>query len=331
LIAPGKIFVMNEALIEQQAPTPLPNRPGNGRRVSILGVPLGYGASMAGVDIGPAAMRVARLNQRIAQLGYEVRDLGDLRISRPQTIAEAGDKLKYLPEIAGACEELAREVRNILGLDELPIILGGDHSIAIGSISGVTSFYRERTEAVGLIWFDAHADMNTPETTPSGNIHGMPLASVLGYGAPALTHIEGFAPKLDPRYCAHIGARDVDQGERDLIRQLGLRFFTMREIDERGMSACVDDAIAIAQRAPGGYCVTLDVDALDPGVAPGSGTVVRGGLTYRESHLAMEKIAEAGGMRSLEVVEINTALDSNNRTAELGVELVLSALGKTIL
>lgn len=322
---------MNEALIEQQAPTPLPNRPGNGRRVGILGVPLGYGASMAGVDIGPAALRVARLNQRIAQLGYEVRDLGDLRIARPQTIAEATDKLKYLPEIAGACEELATEVRNILGNNELPIVLGGDHSIAIGSISGVASFYRERGEAVGLIWFDAHADMNTPETTPSGNIHGMPLAAVLGYGAQALTHIEGFAPKLDPRYCAHIGARDVDQGERDLIRQLGLRFFTMREIDERGMSACIDDAIAIAQRAPGGYCVTLDVDALDPGVAPGSGTVVRGGLTYRESHLAMEKIAEAGGMRSLEVVEINTALDSNNRTAELGVELVLSALGKTIL
>jgi len=322
---------MKEALIEQQAPTPLPNRPGTGQRVSIMGVPLGYGASMAGVDIGPAAMRVARLNQRIAQLGYEVRDLGDLRVARPVTAAEAGDKLKYLSEITQACEELAKEVRNILGSGELPIILGGDHSIAIGSISGVASFYRERNEAVGLIWFDAHADMNTPETTPSGNIHGMPLAAVLGYGAPELTQVAGFAPKLDPRYCAHIGARDVDQGERDLIRKLGMRFFTMREIDERGMSACMDDAIAIAQRAPGGYCVTLDVDALDPGDAPGSGTVVRGGLTYRESHLAMEKIAEAGGMRSLEVVEINTALDSNNRTAELGVELVLSALGKTIL
>lgn len=317
--------------MEQQSPTPLPNRPGMGQRVSVLGVPLGYGASMAGVDIGPAAMRVARLNQRIAQLGYDVRDLGDLRIARPQTMPAPGDKLKYLPEISQACEELAKEVRNILGSGELPVILGGDHSIAIGTISGVTSFYRERKEAVGLIWFDAHADMNRPETTPSGNIHGMPLAAVLGYGAKELTQVAGFAPKLDPRYCAHIGARDVDQGERELIRQLGMRFFTMREIDERGMSACIDDAIAIAQRAPGGYCVTLDVDALDPNVAPGSGTVVRGGLTYRESHLAMEKIAEAGGMRSLEVVEINTALDSNNRTAELGVELVLSALGKTIL
>lgn len=322
---------MKEALMEQHAPTPLPNRPGNGQRVSILGVPLGFGASMAGVDIGPAAMRVARLNQRIAQLGYDVRDLGDMRVARPQTIADANDKLKYLSEISKACEELATEVHTILGAGELPLILGGDHSIAIGSISGASSYFRERGEAVGLIWFDAHADMNTPETTPSGNIHGMPLAALLGFGAPELTHVAGFAPKLEPRYCAHIGARDIDQGERELIRRLGMRFFTMREIDERGMSACIDDAIAIAQRAPGGYCVTLDVDALDPGDAPGSGTVVRGGLTYRESHLAMEKIAEAGGMRSLEVVEINTALDSNNRTAELGVELILSALGKTIL
>jgi arginase len=173
--------------------------------------------------------------------------------------------------------------------------------------------------------------MNTPETSPSGNIHGMPLSVLLGYGTPELTHIEGFAPKLDPKYCAHIGARDVDAGERELIRELGLRFFTMREIDERGMSACMDEALAIASKASAGYYVTLDVDALDPGDAPGSGTVVRGGLTYREAHLAMEKIAEAGGALGLEVVEINTALDYNNRTAVLGVELILSALGKTIL
>jgi arginase len=226
---------------------------------------------------------------------------------------------------------LSTEVRGVLGAGELPIILGGDHSIAIGSISGVAAHYRERQQAIGMVWFDAHADMNTPETTPSGNIHGMPLATLLGYGAPELRDVAGFSPKLDPRYVAHIGARDVDQGERELIHRLGMRFFTMREIDERGMSACIDDAIAIASRAPAGYCVTLDVDALDPGDAPGSGTVVRGGLSYRESHLAMEKIAEKGGMLSLEVVEINTALDYNNRTAELGVELILSALGKTIL
>jgi arginase len=173
--------------------------------------------------------------------------------------------------------------------------------------------------------------MNTPETTPSGNIHGMPLSVLLGYGVPELTNIAGFSPKLDPALCAHVGARDIDEGERELIRKLGIRFFTMREIDERGMNACMDDAITIASRGTGGYAVTFDVDVLDPGDAPGSGTLVRGGLTYREAHLGMEKITEAGGMRSLEVVEINTALDVNNKTAELGVELILSALGKTIL
>jgi arginase len=301
------------------------------RTVSVLGVPLGYGASMAGVDIGPAALRVARLNQRIAQLGYQVHDLGDLRLERPQYLPEPADKLKYVQEIRAACEKLSTEVHDILIAGELPLILGGDHSIAIGSVSGVASYFRERNETLGLIWFDAHADMNTPETTPSGNIHGMPLAALLGYGVPELTNIGGFSPKLQPQFCAHVGARDVDRGERELIKHLGIRLFTMREIDERGMSACMDEAVQIVSRASGGYSVTFDVDALDPGDAPGSGTLVRGGLTYREAHLGMEKIAEAGGMVSLEVVEINTALDMNNKTAELGVELILSALGKTIL
>src|SRR5215210_3645062 len=305
--------------------------PVEGRRVSIIGAPCGYGASVAGVDLGPAAMRVARLRQRIAGLGYEVHDMGDLRIECSAEPPPPGEKLRYLREIRAACEQLASNVKSVLEGGELPIVLGGDHSVAIGTVSGVASFQRQRDETVGLIWFDAHADMNTPETSPSGNIHGMPLAVLLGYGAPGLTGIEGFSPKLDPRFCAHIGARDVDPGERELIRRLGLRFFTMREIDERGMSACVDEAVHIASRAPAGYHVTLDVDALDPGDAPGSGTVVRGGLTYREAHLAMEKIAEAGGALALEVVEINTALDINNRTAELGVELILSALGKSIL
>jgi len=305
--------------------------PNDRRPVAILGVPLGYGASMAGVDMGPAALRVARLNQRIAQLGYQVRDLGDLRLDRSQTVPEPGDKLKYLNEIKAACEQLARSVDEILTGEELPLVLGGDHSIAIGSIAGFASYCRQRGQTPGLIWFDAHADMNTPETTPSGNIHGMPLAVLLGYGAVALQDVAGFTPKVEPQFCVHVGARDIDPTERELVRELGLRFITMREIDERGMSACMDEAIAIASRASGGYAVTFDVDALDPGDAPGSGTLVRGGLTYREAHLAMEKIAEAGGMRSLEVVEINTALDVNNKTAELGVELILSGLGKTIL
>ena len=301
------------------------------KSVSILGVPLGYGASMAGVDIGPAALRVARLNQRIARLGYSVHDLGDMRLERPQSFPEVDDKLKYVREISNACEQLAKEVEAILEAKQFPLILGGDHSIAIGSFAGVVSHYKKQDETIGLLWFDAHADINTPETTPSGNIHGMPLAALLGLGAPELTNVGGFAPKLDPKLCVHVGARDIDTGERELIRKLGIRFFTMREIDERGMSACMDDAIAIASRGTGGYAVTFDVDVLDPGDAPGSGTLVRGGLTYREAHLGMEKIAEAGGMRSLEIVEINTALDVNNKTAELGVELILSALGKTIL
>lgn len=301
------------------------------KAVSILGVALGYGASMAGVDMGPAALRVARLNQRIARLGYSVQDLGDMRLERPKTFPEVDDKLKYVREISNACEQLAKEVEAILEANQLPLILGGDHSIAIGSFAGVASHYKKQDQTVGLIWFDAHADMNMPETTPSGNIHGMPLAALLGYGAPELTNVAGFTPKLDPKLCVHVGARDVDPGERELIKKLGIRFFTMREIDERGMSACMDESIAIASRGTGGYAVTFDVDVLDPGDAPGSGTLVRGGLTYREAHLGMEKIAEAGGMRSLEIVEINTALDVNNKTAEIGVELILSALGKTIL
>ena len=301
------------------------------KAVSILGVPLGYGASMAGVDMGPAALRVARLNQRISSLGYSVRDLGDLRLDRPQVIPQPQEKLKYVNEVRSACEQLASNVEEIMEAGEFPIILGGDHSIAIGSIAGMAAHYRKKNKPLGLIWFDAHADMNTPETTPSGNIHGMPLAVLLGYGADELTGVAGFSPKIDPRTCVHVGARDVDAGERELIRKLGIRFMTMREIDERGMAACMDEAINIANGDGAGYSVTFDVDALDPGDAPGSGTLVRGGLTYREAHLGMEKIAEAGGMRSLEVVEINTALDVNNKTAELGVELILSALGKTIL
>jgi len=318
-----------EAQMESSSRTQ--NLPGAGKGVGILGVPLGFGASMAGVDMGPAAVRVAGLAHRIAELGYEVSDLGDLHVPRPTSLPGFEEKLKYLTEIHAVCKKLASTVYDVFKAEEFPIILGGDHSIAIGSFSGAARYFRERDETLGLIYFDAHADMNTAETTPSGNIHGMPLSALLGYGAPELVNVGGFAPKLDPKLCAHIGAREIDPGERELIRQLGIRFFTMREIDERGLHACMDEAINIARQGTGGYGVTFDVDALDPGDAPGSGTLVRGGLTYREAHLAMEKIAEAGGMRSLEVVEINTALDVNNRTAELGVELILSALGKTIL
>jgi len=298
--------------------------------VALIGVPLSYGADMSGVELGPAVMRMAGLKRRVASLGYSVRDLGDIPVDEAQPVAET-DKLHHLTEIRNACDRLFLQVEEALQNGELPIILGGDHSIAIGSLAGVSSYCRKQDKSLGLIWFDAHADMNTDQTTPSGNIHGMPLGASLGFGSPLLTELGGFAPKLDPKLCAHVGARDVDSGERELIQKLGIRFFTMREIDERGMSACMDEAIAIASQGTAGYAVTFDVDALDPNDAPGSGTLVRGGLTYREAHLAMEKIAEAGGMISLEVVEINTALDVNNKTGQLGVELILSGLGKTII
>lgn len=319
--------------LEAQNAKPRVEPTGGNRRIGIIGVPLDFGAEIGGVGLGPAAMRIARLNRRVESLGYEVRDLGDLGIVRPGEPSVCNARLKHVAEITQACSDLANRVGEVLDANEFPLVIGGDHAIAIGTISGVAAHHHFALESkqIGLIWFDAHADMNTPETTPSGNIHGMPLAVLLGYGAPELTHIGGFAPKLDPRFCAHIGAREVDPGERELIRRTGIRFMSMREVDERGMSACVDEAIAIASRAPGGYHVTFDVDSLDPADAPGSGTTVRGGFTYREAHLAMEKIADAGGMIALEIVEINTTLDINNKTAELGVELVLSALGKTIL
>ena len=302
----------------------------------MIGIPLGYAAGQFGSDLGVTAIKFAsvrgqRLVEHIAELGYDLKDYGDVNVIQPQKVAEKEENPKYLQEMIASCQNMAEDIGKILADGAIPVIIGGDHSIAMGTLSGISKYYKDRDKDLGLIWFDAHADMNTPETSPSGNIHGMPLAVLLGYGAPQLTHIADFSPKLDPALSVHIGARDIDRDERELVRKLGIRFMTMREIDERGMSACIDEAIEIASRASGGYAVTFDVDALDPGDAPGSGTLVRGGLTYREAHLAMEKIADAGGMRSLEVVEINTALDINNKTAELGVELILSALGKTIL
>src|SRR5438445_365253 len=216
-----------------QSPNISPDFPGTEKRVTILGVPLGFGASMAGVDMGPAAVRVAGLAHRIAALGYEVRDLGDLHVPRPTSLPGFEEKLKYLTEIHGGCRELASTVYGVFKAEEFPILLGCDHSIAIGSFSGAARYFHERNETLGLIYFDAHADMNTAETSPSGNIHGMPLSALLGYGAPELVNVGGFAPKLDPKKCAHVGARDIDPGERELIRRLGMRFFTMREIEER--------------------------------------------------------------------------------------------------
>ena len=306
------------------------------KKVGILGVPLGFGAGKTGSELGVNAMRLTQFRgMNLAdhiRSGYEVVDHGDAAIVQPAP-GSNGDNPKHLKEMLASSANIIEAVTSILNNGEIPIILGGDHAIAIPTFSAIASHYKQQGTEIGLIWFDAHADINTPETSPSGNIHGMPLATILGHGNPELVNLCGYAPKLDPKYFAHIGARDVDAGERKQIETLGLRdhFFTMSDIDKRGMAACVEDAVAIASQAPGGYAVTFDIDMIDPRFAPGSGTLVRGGTTYREAHLALEIIAAHGGMRSFEIVEVNPLLDQSNITVELACELILSALGKTIL
>ncbi len=307
------------------------------KKVGILGVPLGFGAGQIGSELGVGAMRLSNIRGRnladhIRSLGYEVTDHGDADIVHPADTAAIANP-KHLAEMLASSANIIASLSGILQAGEIPVILGGDHAIAIPTFSAISSHYRDAGSEIGLIWFDAHADINTPDTSPSGNIHGMPLAAILGHGNSELTNLCGFSPKLDARYFAHVGARDVDEGERAQIHKLGLRdnFFTMSQIDSRGMDACVADAIAIASQAPGGYAVTFDIDMIDPRFAPGSGTLVRGGATYREAHLALEMIAAHGGMRSFEIVEVNPLLDKSNITVELACELILSALGKTIL
>ena len=310
----------------------------NGRKVSMLGIPLGYGAGQTGSELGVEAMRASHirgkhLSEHIADLGYEFVDLGNINVVRPEAVAEAGSRTKYLSELLATCQIAVPVIKTILDEGSFPVILGGDHSIAISTFSGIASHFHEKGEDIGLIWFDAHADINTPETSHTGNIHGMPLAVLLGQGPEPLAGLGGFSPKLKPQFVAHVGGRDLDEGERRQVHDLGLRdqFFTMSDIDKRGMMACVEDAIEIASKASGGYAVTFDIDMIDPRFAPGSGTLVRGGATYREAHLALEIIAEHGGMRSFEIVEVNPLLDQSNITVELACELILSALGKTIL
>jgi arginase len=312
--------------------------PGKNKKIGILGIPLGFGAATVGSELGVAALRLSQIRgslliEHMRGLGYVVKDYGDVECLKPEFAGLTSQNPKFLNEITEISKKTAVMVKEILEDGALPVILGGDHSVAIGSFSGVSSFYRQSEQEIGLIWFDAHADINTPETSGSGNIHGMPLAAILGHGEKRLVNIEGFAPKLNPKYCAHVGARDLDLGERQMIRKLGLldNFFTMSDIDRRGMLSCVKDAIVIASQAPGGFAVTFDVDVIDPTFAPGSGTLVRGGITYREAHLALEVIAENVGMRSFEIVEVNPMLDKSNITVELAGELILSALGKTIL
>jgi arginase len=299
--------------------------------IAILGAPLDLGAGRRGVDMGPSAMRVANINKRVATLGYEVEDLGNVPVEQPENVPEGPRHAKYLPQIAAACQRLAAIVEEVTEEGKAPLVLGGDHSIAIGTVAGMARHFRKKKKRIGLLWIDAHADMNTPRTSPSGNVHGMPLACCIGLGPDELTKLLGFAPKVHPRNVALVGLRDVDILERPHVRESGVRAFTMRDIDERGLRAVMEEAIGIAANGTAGIHLSLDMDYVDPQYAPGVGTPVRGGATYREAHLAMEMICDSGQMVSMEVVEVNPVIDEVNRTADLAVELVMSALGKKIL
>lgn len=302
------------------------------RSIAIIGAPLDLGAGRRGVDMGPSAVRVAGLGRRLATLGYDVGDLGNIHVDQPESVGDAGpNEARYLPQIAASCERLGGLVIQALTNGKTPLVLGGDHSIAVGTVAGVSRFFRDSGKKIGLLWMDAHADMNTPQSSPSGNVHGMPLACCAGAGPDSLSRMFGFAPKVDAANIALVGIRDVDTLERGVVRETGVRAFTMRDIDERGMRGVMDEAIAIATNGTAGFHLSVDMDFVDPEYAPGVGTPVRGGATYREAHLAMEMVCDSGRMISMEVVEVNPVIDEVNRTADLAVELILSAMGKKIL
>jgi len=299
--------------------------------VAIIGVPLDLGAGRRGVDMGPSAIRVAGIGQRLTLLGYQVEDLDNVAVYQPESLPAGSHRIRYLPQIAETCTCLARLVARVAEQKMVPLVLGGDHSVAMGTVAGMSRHFRKQKKAMGLIWIDAHADMNTPETSPSGNVHGMPLACLIGMGPRELTHIYGYTPKVDPSRVALVGVRDVDQLEKPHVRNSVVRVFTMRDIDERGMRVIMEEAIQIASAGTNGFHVSLDMDVVDPREAPGVGTPVRGGITYREAHLAMELLCDSHRMVSMELVEVNPVTDEANRTAILAVELAMSAMGKRIL
>ena len=301
------------------------------REIEIIGAPVDLGAGRRGVDMGPSAIRVAELETRLEQLGHSVVDFGDVDVMIPETQAPGPGTLRYKPAILSTCEALRLEVERSLDAGRMPLVLGGDHSIAIGSVSGSSGHFARKGLAIGLIWFDAHGDVNTPETTPSGNIHGMSLAVLLGLGDPDLVNLGGRSPKVAVRNTVLIGVRDVDPGERENLKRLGVTVFTIREIDERGMRDVVNEAIVLAGDGTAGIHLSFDLDVVDPEDAPGTGTPVWGGITYREAHLAMEIISERAPLIAMDLVEVNPVLDTRNLTGVLAVELTQSALGKRIL
>jgi arginase len=299
-------------------------------KIEIIGVPLDLGQQRRGVDMGPSALRVAGLQPNLEGLGYQVTDRGNVAVAIAETKQLGDERARFLTEIAKSSELTADCVQEALARGATPIVLGGDHSVAAGTVAGVANYYRGQQRKIGLIWMDAHADINTPQTSPSGNVHGMPVAALLGMEPALLRDLLGWSPKVLPENTVLIGIRDVDETERANIRCAGVTVFTMRDIDELGLRAVMERAIRIAANGTAGYHVSLDLDWVDPEEAPGVGTAVRGGVTYREAHLAMEILADHGGMLSFELVEVNPILDEHNRTAELAVQLLCSAFGKKI-
>jgi arginase len=301
-----------------------------GRFIEIIGVPVDLGAGRRGVDMGPSAIRVADLECRLEQLGHQVEDAGDLDVMIPETQQVGEGKLRYKEPILAMCDALRAHVEGALAKGRLPLVLGGDHSIAIGSIAGSACHYGREGRSLGLIWFDAHGDANTPDTTPSGNIHGMSLAISLGHGDRDLVSLGDRVPKIQPRNTALIGIRDVDPGEREILKRLGVTVYTMRDIDERGMRDVVDEAVRIASDGADGIHLSFDLDVVDPEDAPGTGTPVWGGITYREAHLAMELLSDRAEIVAIDLVEVNPVLDTQNMTGVLAAELAQGVLGKRI-
>jgi len=297
------------------------------KNISIIGVPMDLGQSRRGVDMGPSAIRYAGAIERLQALNYNIHDLGDIPINRPQQ-SDPGDgtNLKNLEQVVEANEKLAEMVSGEIAKKHFPLVFGGDHSIAIGSLAGISKYY----ENLGVIWYDAHGDLNSGETSPSGNIHGMPLAVSLGIGHEKLTNLFGDAPKIKPENIVIVGARSLDPGERDLIRDKGINVYTMHEIDRLGMSRVMEETIHYLKERTDGVHLSLDLDGLDPSEAPGVGTPVLGGITYRESHLAMEMLAEAEILSSAEFVEVNPILDEKNKTATVAVALMGSLFGEKL-
>lgn len=300
--------------------------------IRLIGVPMDLGASRRGVDMGPFAVRYTDLRERLESLGHTVEDLGNVSVPFREDAERGAQRgARYLGAITGVCRDVASLTRTALAESRFPLLLGGDHSLAAGSIGGAAAHFAERNARIGVIWLDAHADLNTPGSSRSGNVHGMPLAHLLGHGDTALASVAGVRPAVKAANVAIVGLRDADEAEREHIAKWKVRALTMRAIDERGVRSVMDEAITVASEGTAGIWLSFDLDCLEPETAPGVGTAVPGGMTYREAHLAMEMLADTGRLVGMDLVEVNPVLDEHNRTANIGTDLLLSALGKRIL